>query len=181
MAANGSPHVHGATLERDHILKEILDQIGDYAERFNTIDYDSFKDDVLKPILAENFNPETQIRGYLKAFQHTTAYKNAYSQIQSPELKQQIDAFLRGTSAKDIIGEKGFHVQAHRSPPVVHHFSLLEELKKLVVGKLKLRTFLQYIFSPKRKHVIKLPKLYEDAAGIKAVEVGIFAANTTCR
>jgi len=163
--------VHGATLERDHILQEILAHIGDYADKFANIDYDAFKADVLKPILAEHFDPETQIRGFLKTFQHTTVYKSAIANIESPELRKQIETFTKGVPAKDVVGEKGFQVQAHASPPVVHHFSLLGELKKLVVGKLQFVNFLKYCFSDKRKHVKKLPKLYEDAANTKVVEV----------
>ena len=41
----------------------------------------ALKQEVLKPVLADHFNPETQIRGFLKAFRHTLAYKAAFEEI----------------------------------------------------------------------------------------------------
>ena len=65
-----------------------------------------------------------------------------------------------------------FHLVSHRSPPVVHHFSLLNELKKLVIGEIELKTAVQDIFHPKHKHVKDLPIIYEGAGKKKIMEVG---------
>lgn len=71
------PLLHREHLERTSILKEILDHVDEYASEYNKIDYAPLKDEVLKPVLADDFEPETQIRGFLRTFQHTLAYKLA--------------------------------------------------------------------------------------------------------
>jgi hypothetical protein len=158
-------------LERTHILKEILDHVDEYSRDFDKVDYAALKHDVLQPVLAEHFDPETQIRGFLKTFRHTLVYKAAFARIASPELRQQIDDFIDGKHAKDVLDGKQFHLVSHRSPPVIHHFSLLEELKKLVIGGIELKTAIKDIFHPKHRHVKDLPILYEDAAETEVVEV----------
>ncbi|ORY15953.1 hypothetical protein BCR34DRAFT_557894 [Clohesyomyces aquaticus] len=153
MGSISQASLDGTVLERDHILQEIFDHVEDYAGEYNKVDYSALKNEVLKPVIAEEFNPETQIRGFLRTFQHTLAYKAAFSKIQSSELKDQIHDFIEGKGAKDVIGDKEFHLGSHKSPPVVHHFSLLEELKKLVVNSLELKAAIK-----------------DDAAGTKVVE-----------
>lgn len=165
--------LRGEVLERTHILEEILDHVDEYAREFDKIDYDALKDQVLKPVIAETFDPETQIRGFLRTFRHTPVYKLAFSKIESEELKQQIDDFIHGKRADDVIGGKGFHLASHKSPPVRHHFSLLEELKKLVISGLELKAAVKDIFHPKHKHVKDLPVVYEDASSTKVVEVRV--------
>jgi len=61
-------------LERTHILKEILVKVDTYAKEYNLIDYSALKDEVLRPVLKEHFDPEAQIRGFLRTFRHTVAY-----------------------------------------------------------------------------------------------------------
>lgn len=159
-------------LERTHILNEILDDVEKrYAAEFDLVDYKPLKEEVLKPVLAETFNPETQIRGFLKTFRHTLAYKAAISNIESHQLKKQIDAFVDGHDAKDVIGNKGFHVGAHKSPPVHHHFSLLAELQKLAINVLELKEVVRDVFHPQHKHVKDLPVVFEGTSDNKVVEV----------
>jgi hypothetical protein len=158
-------------LERTHILKEILGNVDDYAKDFDLIDYPALKEEVLKPVLAETFDPETQIRGFLKTFRHTLVYKAALAKIGNDGLKDQIDAFVDGKSAKQVVGAGGFDVASHKSPPVHHHFSLLAELKKLVIGAIELKEAVHDVFHPQHKHVKDLPVVFEDANDTKVVEV----------
>ena len=166
--------LHSHTLERTHILKEILNHVDEYSEKYDKVDYAALKDEVLKPVLAEEFDPETQIRGFLKTFRHTLVYKAAFSQISSQELKDQIDGFIEGKHAKEVVGSNEFHLPSHPSPAVRHHFSLLTELKKLVLSGLNLKAIVGDIFHPQHKHVKGLPILFEDAADTKVVEVSLF-------
>ncbi|KAF2478349.1 uncharacterized protein BDR25DRAFT_330802 [Lindgomyces ingoldianus] len=170
MGSISQAFLSGNVLERDHILQEILEHVEEYSGEYDKVDYSALKNDVLKPVIAEEFNPETQIRGFLKAFQHTLVYKTAFAKIQSPELKDQISDFIEGKQAKEVVGDKEFHLVSHKSPPVVHHFSLLEELKKLVINGLEWKAAVKDVFHPKHKHVKSLPILYEDAADTKVVE-----------
>lgn len=158
-------------LERTHILEEILDHVDGYSHEFDKVDFSALKEEVLKPIIAEKFDPETQIRGFLRTFKHTLAYKAAFSKIPSQELRQQIDDFIDGQNAKAILDGKGFQLHSYKSPPVVHHFSLLEELKRLLVGGLDVKAAIKDAFHPKHKHVKALPILYEDAGKTQVVEV----------
>jgi hypothetical protein len=170
MASVGTSSLRGDVLERDHILDEILKHVDEYSDKFDKIDYSALKDEVLKPVIAEDFDPETQIRGFLKTFRHTTVYKAAFASIPSEELKQQINDFIHGKHADDVAGDK-FHLLSHSSPPVLHHFSLLEELKKLLVQGLDIKAVIKDGFHPQHKHVMDLPILYEDASEEKVVEV----------
>ena len=167
-------------LERTHILQEILQHVDDYSDEFDKVDYAALKEEVLKPVLAEHFDPETQIRGFLKTFRHTLVYKAAFSRIASPDLKRQINDFIDGKHAKEVVGNEEFDTTSHRSPPVVHHFSLLAELQKLLIGGLELKAAIKDVFHPKHKHVKDLPILYEGTVGPTAnqvVEVSVYSKN----
>lgn len=170
MGSIGQPSLRADLLERTHILEQILQRVDDYSNEFDKVDYSALKNEVLKPVIDEHFDPETQIRGFIKTFRHTLAYKAAFSQIADPNLRRQIDDFVDGKHAKEVVGGKGFHPTEHRSLPVVHHFSLLEELKKLVIGGLELE-IVKDVFHPQHKHVKDLPILYENATKSQVIEV----------
>lgn len=163
--------LHNEVLERTHILQEILDNVDDYASKFGEVDYTALKNEVLKPVIAETFNPETQIRGFLKTFRHTPVYRDAFSKIESQDLRDQIDAFIDGKGTKDVVGDKEFLIASHKSPPVRHHFSLLAELRKLVISAVELKAAIHDVFHPQHKHVKDLPVVFEDAKATKVVEV----------
>jgi hypothetical protein len=158
-------------LERTHILEEILERVDEYAGIFDKVDYSALKDEVLKPVLAEDFDPETQIRGFLRTFRHTLAYKAAFSKIAYPSLRVQINEFIDGKQSKEVVGGKEFHLIPHKSPPVVHHLSVLGELKKLLLDGLEVKKAVKNVLHPKHKHVKILPVLYESSTSGQVVEV----------
>lgn len=158
-------------LERTHILHEILDHVDEYASRFDKVDFSALKDEVLKPVLAETFDPETQIRGFLKTFRHTPVYEAAFAKITDPHLKRQINGFIEGKRSKDVVGKHGFSVLTHPSPPVVRHFSLLKELKKLVLCGSDIKEAVENVRHPRHQHVKGLPIVYEEANDGQVVEV----------
>ena len=119
-------------LQRDNILQEILDNINSYAHGFEGVNLAPLKHDVLQKVLNGEFNPEVQIRGLLKTFHHTHEFKAALDQIKSHDLRTKITCFIEGDAANDVVHESGFNPVQHPSPSTVHHFSLLETLKKLV-------------------------------------------------
>ncbi|KAH7118729.1 hypothetical protein B0J11DRAFT_591121 [Dendryphion nanum] len=164
------PSLRAEILERTHILKDILAHIDRYSSEYDKIDYSALKEDVLKPVLADDFDPETQIRGFLKTFRHTLSYKAAFSRIASDDLKDRIDAFIDGKRAKDAIGDRGFHLLSHKSEPVQHHFTLIAEIKKLLVDGLELKAIVKDILHPKHQHVKDLPIIYEDVRNTQVVE-----------
>ncbi|KAJ9668811.1 hypothetical protein H2201_001057 [Coniosporium apollinis] len=158
-------------LERTHILHDILDNVDRYSDEYDKVDYDALKRDVLKPVLHDDFDPEVQIRGFLRAFRHTPAFRAAFENIRSPELQNQVQAFIRGSSAKEAVGKEGFRLSSHPSPGVKHHFSLIDELQNLVLGAIELKEAVEDVFHPKHAYVKALPLIYEDAASMKVMEV----------
>jgi len=160
-----------AQLERDHILQDIFDNVDRFAKEFADVKYDTLKRDVIKPVIDNDFNPEVQIRGLMKAFQHTNTYKEAFAKIHNPDLRRQINAFVDGSSPKDVVADKGFEVAANPSPQVKHHFSLLEALKKLVLDIHELKAAIHDDLHPLNKHVQDLPVLFEDEKHTKVMEV----------
>jgi hypothetical protein len=178
MASISPKTLRGEVLERTHILEEILAHVDEYATQFDKVDYSALKDEILKPVIAENFNPEIQIRGFLRTFRHTLAYQAALSKISSPDLKTQIDQFVAGKRAKEVVGSKEFSPQSHPSPGVTHHFSLLTKLKELLLNIFELKAAIKDVLHPKHKHVKNLPILYEDARNTEIVEVRLCLPHT---
>ncbi|KAF2746840.1 hypothetical protein M011DRAFT_67900 [Sporormia fimetaria CBS 119925] len=165
-----APTLPPEALERNHILQQILDRVEDYAPEFDLVDYHALKDQVLRPVLSKEFNPEVQIRGFLKAFRHTLAYKSAFSKIQSDDLKQKIEEFSEGKRADEVMDGSELDLVALKSPPVQHHFSLMQQLKRLLICGVDLKAVVTDVFHPKHKHVKNLPILYEDVKEEKVIE-----------
>jgi len=163
-----------ALLERNNILQQILDHITDFQDQFTTVNYDALKKDVLLPVIQGHFDPEVQIRGFLKTFEDTPAFKAAFKEIKSPELQSHILAFIAGGKSQDVVAQTGFQVSGHPSGPVKHHFSLLAALKKLVVGGLHLKDAIHDALHADaiESHLKDLPIVYEDDGKSKAMEVG---------
>ncbi|KAL9108479.1 MAG: hypothetical protein Q9227_006694 [Pyrenula ochraceoflavens] len=159
-------------LERNHLLQAILDHIESFADKFNLIDYDSLRQDVLKPVLADAFDPEIQIRGFLKAIRHTDGFKKAFEEVESSQLRDQIESFVDGQSSEEVVAGRGFEVKSHPSPGAKHHFSLLDALKKLTVSGLGLKERVQRLFKEDdiEKHRKHVPIIFEDAAEKKIME-----------
>ncbi|RDA94540.1 hypothetical protein CP533_2744 [Ophiocordyceps camponoti-saundersi (nom. inval.)] len=168
-----TPSSAPALLERDAILKQILDHIGDFADRFDKVDYDALKEDVLVPVLEGHFDPEVQIRGFLKTFQHTVTFKKALSSIDNAQIRAEVEKFVAGKSTKEVTDGHGFNLAALPSGPVKHHFSLLDTLKKIVLTGLDLRQEIHNLFQGEffDRHFKDLPIVYEDGAETKVMEV----------
>jgi hypothetical protein len=160
-------------LERTNILQQILEHIEDFKEQFPKVDYAALKRDVLEPVVKEQFDPEVQIRGFLRTFQDTEIFKDAFEQIKNSELQAQVNAFIQGSSAKDAVGKAGFQVSAHPSPAVKHHFSLLQTLKKILLCGIEAK---EDVNEPLHSKITKanlegLPLIYEDVNEKKIMEV----------
>ncbi|TKA59685.1 hypothetical protein B0A49_11986, partial [Cryomyces minteri] len=162
--SNESTTTAPATLFRDGILRDILENVERYSQSFDKVNYKDLKEYVLRPVLEERFDPEVQIRGFVRALRPTPWYQEAFSKIGTQELKDQIDAFADGASPKDAIGKAGFQVSKHPSPGIKHHFSLITALRKLVVD---IHDDLRG--NGKTKRTKGLPIVYEDAKKAKVV------------
>ncbi|PFH57345.1 hypothetical protein XA68_15201 [Ophiocordyceps unilateralis] len=160
-------------LERDAILEQILDHIGDFAERFDTIDYDALRNDVLLPVIRGHFDPEVQIRGFMKTFRNTIAFHKALRDIDNAGVRDQVEKFIGGKSSRDVTEGHGFNLATVPSGPVKHHFSLLDTLKKIVTAGLDLRQAIHNLFHGEffNRHLKDLPIVYEDVSETKVMEV----------
>jgi hypothetical protein len=163
-----SPSGEQVILQRDYILQDILANI-DKLQRnepcLKDIDTKPLKEEVIAPVLRNEFDMEVQIRGFLRALQYTPAFKASVDKIGRPELKAQIGAFIEGKSATDVLGAKSFMLPASNKHGVVgkgkSHKSIVEALES-IPAKLK------EALGP------HLPKIYEDKAQTKVMEVSSF-------
>jgi hypothetical protein len=141
-----------------------------FARNYSEVDYGTLKKEVLIPVIEKEFNPEVQLRGFLRAFRNTSGFKNSFKNIGDPTLKKQITAFIEGKPSDDAVCNHDFDVSGHRGP-VKHHFSLLSVLKNLFACALQLKEAIKDIFPRKHRYVQDLPGFWEDQKQTKAMKV----------
>ncbi|KAH9903848.1 hypothetical protein F4778DRAFT_781225 [Xylariomycetidae sp. FL2044] len=161
-------------LQRDHILRDIFEHIEDFKE---LLDVAPLKEQVIGPVLDHVFDPEVQMRGMLRALRHTSEFKASLDQVNSPELKGQINAFIEGKSASEVFEGQSFvmptshrHTVAQGKP---RKASFLEKLKNLLFKALNIKSLIMKRFSSKDPKALlhELPRIYEDEARTKLLEV----------
>ncbi|KAK7966852.1 uncharacterized protein PG986_001129 [Apiospora aurea] len=116
-------------LQRNRILQDIRDHIGESRYRSH-VDPDTLKHEVLDPVLQNDFDPQVQIRGILKALRHTLTFKLALQNIESPELRNQIQAFLDGDTAEEVVGRKDIKFPGSHT---IHHPAAAKEAQTSAV------------------------------------------------
>ncbi|KAJ6118506.1 hypothetical protein N7471_013126 [Penicillium samsonianum] len=142
-------------LERNHILNDIVENIENrFARKYNLVDYGTLKKEVLIPVIEKEFNSEIQLRGFLRAFRNTSAFKNSFESIGDPTLKKQITAFIEGKPSDDAVRNHDFEVSGHPS--------LLSVFKNLFVCALQLKEAIKNIFPSRHRYVQDLPEFWED-------------------
>ncbi|KAK6984829.1 putative fad-binding type 2 protein [Favolaschia claudopus] len=108
MPASSNETTHPIPLERDSILNDILAHIDSYAHHDPAIDCEALKEHVLRPVLANTFDPEVQLRGFLRALRRTSSFAVALEGIQDGEVRAKVESFVDGKSVKEVLGGKGF-------------------------------------------------------------------------
>ena len=93
-------------LARDEILKSMLDHVSEYESKYPTVKINVLKESVLKKVIDTTFDPAVQLRGFLKTFEDTPAFKAEFN-ILDNATKEQINAFKAGGNWKKSI-ENGF-------------------------------------------------------------------------
>ena len=86
-------------LQRNAILESMLNNISSYEKDFPKVKVDVLKDQVLEKVLDApkpdndvNFNPEVQLRGFLRTFEDLPAYAEQF-RVLDPRTKLQISTF----------------------------------------------------------------------------------------
>ncbi|KAK7954106.1 hypothetical protein PG996_014992 [Apiospora saccharicola] len=126
--ANGAEghHLSVNTLQRDHILQQMLEGIDHYNHHVET---KPLKHDVIKPLIDKKFDPQVQIRGLLCAMQHSHAYKSALQNIRQPGLRSQVASFVKGNTAKEVAGDD-FKLPSSHS---IHHAGVAKTVQSSVI------------------------------------------------
>jgi hypothetical protein len=103
-------------------LGEIIDHIDTIHEDFPEVDIPRLKSH-LWDIRNTNVNHEAHLRGFLKVFQKTPVFSDAFNQLDDG-MKVQIKVFMAGGSEEVVLaaGGKGNVFHLPPSPPVKHHF-----------------------------------------------------------
>ena len=84
-------------LARDAILQSMLDHVLEYDKKYPLVQIDVLKDLVIKEVIdapknKSRFDPNVQLRGFLKTFEDTPAFKSQFD-ILDDATKGQIRAF----------------------------------------------------------------------------------------
>jgi hypothetical protein len=115
-------------LNTHFVLGEIIDQIDLIKDEFPLVQIPLLKLHLWE-IRNKNVDPEDHLRGFLKVFQDTKVFKNAFAQLDDG-MKARITAFIKGGSEKDVMAKGGEFILPP-SPPVKHHFgNMVEEIRE---------------------------------------------------
>lgn len=107
-------------LQRNAILKSMVENISSYEKDFPKVKVDVLKNEVLEKVLDApktdndvDFDPEVQLRGFLRTFEDLPAYAEQFK-VLDPRTKQQISTFKddekgwRDTEIWKSTSERGF-------------------------------------------------------------------------
>lgn len=111
------------------ILGEIIDHIDLIHPDFPEVDVPLLKKH-LWDIRNTKVDPQVHLRGFLKVFQKTKVYTDAYKELDDG-MKIQLETFIAGGGEQIVMaaGGKGNVFHLPPSPPVKHHFK--EMVKKI--------------------------------------------------
>ncbi|KAK7046330.1 putative FAD-binding type 2 protein [Favolaschia claudopus] len=169
---------HPIPLERDSILTDILAHIDTYAHHDPAIDCEVLKEHVLQPVLANTFDPEVQLRGFLRALRRTSSFA----------VRAKVESFVDGKSVKEVLGGKGFAMPmgGHRQVGANEQKrkenlgerlanGIADAVDEVVFKVLDAKEEMESRLDVVKEHLIDgshaLPKIYEDEAETKLMEV----------
>ena len=194
-------------LQRNAILESMLANISSYEKKFPKVKVDVLKDDVLEKVLIapkpeneEKFDPEVQLRGFLRAFEDLPAYAEQFN-ILDPRTKQQISTFKdneknwKDTDIWKSTRKEGFLLPAidpgvsHAlvsspsvSPPsrwfdpkrcLLNAFVCIAKPLALCIARLKLDWAMEKLKVAQWTIYAGGPKIYEDEGNTKIIAVSL--------
>jgi len=128
----GLPEPPKENLSSHFILGEIIDHIHVLQDEFPLVKIPLLREH-LWSIRNKNVEPEDHLRGFLKVFEHTPVFKEAYEQLDDG-MKRQMKAFMAGGNEGPVMAsglhDNDFHLPA--SPPVKHHFQEIRDFVEKV-------------------------------------------------
>ena len=114
-------------LNPHYILGEIRDHIQKFSDLFPLVDLDILREQTTA-VRRKNVNAETQIRQFLKAFEKTETFRDAFAELDL-ETQSKVKDFTHGNSADAVTKASGFGLPA--SPATKRHFKLLDVFQSL--------------------------------------------------
>jgi gas vesicle protein len=107
------------------ILEEIVDHIGLIQDDFRDVDIKLFREHLWQ-IKNKNVEPLLHLRGFLKVFEKTKVFQDAFAELDNG-IKIQLSTFMAGGGEGIVLaaGGKGNTFQIPPSPAVKHHFKEL--------------------------------------------------------
>jgi len=175
----GLPKPPKENLTSHFILGEIIDHIGALQDEFPHVQIDRFKEH-LWAIRNKNVEPEKHLRGFLKVFEHTNTFKDAFGQLDDGT-KRQLRSFMAGGSEDSVMASGASDGEFHLppSPPVRHHFREIverveEKIQELFGGDSKQLNGLNGVEKVEVEKTIAsqgFPRIYEDRAETRTMEV----------
>lgn len=122
---------HSNALVRDAILRSMLQNISNYHKREPSVKVDVLKQSVLQKVIDApdpnkpdvNFDPEVQLRGFLRAFAETAAFSTKIKLLDDVT-QAQIRAFIDNNGWKKTV-EGGFRLPEY-NPAVSQALSTLK-------------------------------------------------------
>ncbi|KAE8447628.1 hypothetical protein EG329_010599 [Mollisiaceae sp. DMI_Dod_QoI] len=165
-------------LTTSFILSEIISQIDLIAPSFPTIDVPLLKSH-LWGINNHSVDPEKHLRGFLKVFEKTQVFKDAYEELDEG-MKKSLDVFIAGGGEKEVLAaRKGGEEGGFILPPSSAVKSHFRELKREVEGLFHHEHGHEGTNGVAANGVVKkvveskegLPKIFEDEAETQTMEV----------
>jgi hypothetical protein len=164
------------------ILGEIIDHIDVLQEEFPHVDIPRLKTH-LWDIRNKNVKPEPHLRGFLKVFEKTDVFKEAFEELDDG-MKRQLKVFIAGGSGDQVLHAGTQHDGAFAlppSPPVKDHFKALVEKVEKFFHKEKTNGVPNGMTNGVVDGAVKplsrvtphegFPKIYEDKAETKTMKV----------
>jgi len=128
----GLPEPPKENLTSHFILGEIIDHIHVLQNEFPNVKIPLLREH-LWSIRNKSVEPEDHLRGFLKVFEHTPVFKDAFEQLDEG-MKRQMKAFMAGGNEGPVMasGHHGEDFVLPASPPVKHHFQEIRDFVEKV-------------------------------------------------
>lgn len=116
-------------LARDAILQSMLDHVSEYAKKYLLVKIDILKGLVIKEVIdapknKSRFDPNVQLRGFLKTFEDTPAFKSQFEgRLEPSKMKRTMGRTGRKPSAMAFDSQILIQTWARSLPdsPTRHH------------------------------------------------------------
>ncbi|KAI9881007.1 MAG: hypothetical protein M1830_009501 [Pleopsidium flavum] len=156
------PRPHPGKLNDHFLLGEIIDHVSLFLPESSDVDILELRQQLVA-LRNEQGDPQQQTRGFLRAFKRTAAFQKGLDQL-GQRMRTQLEAFIDGQAAEDVIGSSPAHISP--SPTTTkRHSRLLNIFDFCLRIEQNVEKRLSHVFE-----VRGCPMIYEDADKTKVME-----------